>query len=257
MPKAKGLTLTRNVTRVTTVGIMLALVAVATADGFAQSYSGLYEWALAHRLSGWKAQSFPLLVDLFILIGELGLFLLAVDGYKVNKRSMVSIMDLLVPAGVAATGWTVSLWFNINHMPYATVEDKITAGVPPVAAMIGLFILLRTLHRYMSQLDARVPTVLEPEPLARTAEPVAQADAVPALVPAPTTAPELEPVARTVDSAAPTAARARAMRHPKWSEGLEIQRAKGLSQRDLAAELGMSNRNLAKEIIDYVKETPQ
>jgi len=155
------LSFTRNAVRVATVIIMIAIVAIATADGFAQSYSGLYEWALLHKLSGWKADSFPLLVDLFILVGELGLFLLALDSYRLRKRSVLAWTDLLFPAAVAAAGWGVSLWFNVNHIPNATTEDKVTAGVPPVAAMVGLFIMLRTVHRYMAQLEDQNKT---PEP---------------------------------------------------------------------------------------------
>lgn len=146
------LSFTRNAVRVVTVVIMIGIVAIATADGFAQSYSGLYQWALAHRLSGWKADTFPLLVDLFILVGELGLFLLALDGYRLRK-SFLAWSDILFPAAVASAGWLVSLWFNVNHVTDATTEDKVTAGVPPVAAMVGLFIMLRTVHRYMAQLD--------------------------------------------------------------------------------------------------------
>lgn len=155
------LSFTRNAVRVVTVIVMIAIVAIATADGFAQSYSGLYEWAQLHKLSGWKADSFPLLVDLFILVGELGLFLLALDGYRLRKRSVLSWTDLAFPAAVAAAGWGVSLWFNVNHIPNATTEDKVTAGVPPVAAMVGLFIMLRTVHRYMAQLEDQNET---PEP---------------------------------------------------------------------------------------------
>lgn len=152
------LAFTRNAVRVVTVVVMIAIVAVATADGFAQSYSGLYDWAGNHKLDGWKADTFPLLVDLFILVGELGMFLLALDGYRLRHRSLLSWTDLLFPAAVAATGWGVSLWFNVNHIENANTEDKVTAGVPPVAAMIGLFIMLRTVHRYMAQLEDKIDT---------------------------------------------------------------------------------------------------
>lgn len=162
------LSFTRNAVRVVTVVIMIGIVAIATADGFAQSYSGLYQWALAHRLSGWKADTFPLLVDLFILVGELGLFLLALDGYRLRK-SFLAWSDILFPAAVASAGWLVSLWFNVNHVTNATTEDKVTAGVPPVAAMVGLFIMLRTVHRYMAQLDEPEN---RPEPMPEIMSPV-------------------------------------------------------------------------------------
>jgi hypothetical protein len=156
----RALKATRNIVRTVTVVTMGTAVIVATADGFAQSYAGLYNWGIDHRLTGWKADSFPLLIDLFVLVGELGLFLLAIDGHKVRK-SWLSWVDLLIPASVAVAGWGVSLWFNIGHVRSidgvpVSFDDKVTAGVPPVAAMIGLVVLLRTLHRYMAQLD-KVP----------------------------------------------------------------------------------------------------
>src|ERR1700737_2358855 len=71
----------RVLTRWGAVGLMATAVLTATAGGFAQSYAGLYNWAKEHGLAGWKADSFPLLVDLFIIVGELGLFLLALDAF--------------------------------------------------------------------------------------------------------------------------------------------------------------------------------
>src|SRR4051812_34478495 len=96
------------VARYTAVAFMGTAVLVATGDGFAQSYAGLYGWAVEHGLHGWKSDSFPLLVDLFVAIGELGLFLLAIDGHRL-RRSLLSWTDLLLPLLVAVAGWTASL----------------------------------------------------------------------------------------------------------------------------------------------------
>lgn len=270
------LSLTRNAVRIVTVLLMIGIVAIATADGFAQSYSGLYEWALLHKLEGWKAESFPLLVDLFILVGELGLFLLALDGYRLRK-SFLAWTDIAFPAAVAAAGWGVSLWFNVNHIPNATTEDKVTAGVPPVAAMVGLFIMLRTVHRYMSQLDE----TKSPEPQT-VAEVITDPDAGIAwkALSAPETA-EPRPAealsgaltdgAETPDDAQPEPVTAvpsprsngqpygKGPNHPKWDEGVRLYResvqgpGKAMSQRDLAAALDMRNRSLAAAIIKHVK----
>lgn len=277
-----ALNVTRNVVRSVTIGIMIVVVSVSTADGIAQSYSALYEWALQHRLSGWKAQSFPLMVDLFIIVGELGLFLLAIDGFRLRK-SFVAWIDVIVPATVAAVGWLVSLWFNVNHIVGATGEDKMTAGVPPVTAMVGLFILLRTVHRYMATLDDRdrsqelmpefvpVPELDEVrdaeivfDESARAALDAAEtAGVVPVLsrgrlswvkAETPDEAPReaVSPNGRTTYGKGPD--------HPKWDEGVALYRAsvespgKALSQRELAAELGMRNRSLAANIMRYVKE---
>ncbi|GEM_PF-2326444 len=139
------------ITRWAAVAVMAAAVLTATASGFAQSYAGLYHWALDHGLSGWKAQSFPLLVDLFIIVGELGLFLLAIDAYVIHRRNMLSWLDFCLPLTIAMAGWTASLIFNVGHVGTAKFSYQATAAVPPIVSMLGLFVLLRTLHRYVSQ----------------------------------------------------------------------------------------------------------
>lgn len=143
----------RAIARYVVVALMGVAVLVATGDGFAQSYAGLYGWALEHGLHGWKADSFPLMVDLFIAVGELGLFLLAIDGHRL-RRSFMAWADLLVPTLVAASGWCASLVFNVGHIKAHAFSYRATAAVPPLAAMIGLLVLLRTLHRYVAQADA-------------------------------------------------------------------------------------------------------
>lgn len=302
--------LTRDLIRVFSMVLMFAAVVVATAVGFAHSYAGLFAWGNLHKLTNWKADTFPLLVDLFILIGELGLFLLALDGEKVRK-SWTSWMDMIIPGSVVAAGWSASLWFNVNHVEGATRDDKITFAIPPIAAMIGLVILLRNVHRYTSRLADGTPAVTAlsepkeiaaPEPvpapapapvvrpyrlpgtptmfrvgtMAQTIFPVpAPAAPAPVRVPVPEPVPAPEPVApRYVPAApapatepvpAPTAARnGYPVHNPKWAEGVALFResyaahlatgSKHLSQRELAAKLGMRNRALATQIIQFVKE---
>src|SRR5437868_9982958 len=132
---------------------MAAAVMTATVGGFAQSYAGLYHWALEHGLRGWKADSFPLLVDLFIIVGELGLFLLAVDAFVLHRRQLLSWLDFFLPLSIALAGWTASLIFNVGHVGNRTFSYQATAAVPPIVSMLGLFVLLRTLHRYVSRND--------------------------------------------------------------------------------------------------------
>lgn len=134
------------------VALMGVFVLIATGDGFAQSYAGLYHWATQHSLHGWKAQAFPLMVDLFILVGELGLFALALEGHKLTRRGL-SWIDLGLPFGIAAAGWTVSLLFNIGAVDGLAV--KATHAVPPIASMLGLLVLLRTLHRLVGRTPSR------------------------------------------------------------------------------------------------------
>ncbi|MWA02167.1 DUF2637 domain-containing protein [Actinomadura sp. LD22] len=141
-----------------TIVLMAVVVLVATGDGFAQSYAGLYHWATEHHLKSWKADTFPLLVDLFVAVGELGMFALALEGHRLRK-SVMSWADVALPFGIAAAGWGVSLVFNVGSVGHR-FSDQATAAVPPVASMLGLLVLLRTLHRLVTRpadgLDASV-----------------------------------------------------------------------------------------------------
>lgn len=152
-----------------TVAIMAVVVIAATVDGFAQSWAGLYGWAVEHGLHGWKAMSFPLLVDAFILVGELGLFALALEGHKLARRGMAWI-DLALPAAAAVAGWSVSLAFNVGHVDHE-LSDQLTAAVAPVASMFGLLILLRTLHRLVTRASRAADTVVD-DPRQTVAGPV-------------------------------------------------------------------------------------
>ncbi|SFO57893.1 DUF2637 domain-containing protein [Actinomadura madurae] len=153
------------ITRWGAIAFMAAAVLTATAGGFAQSYAGLYHWALEHGLRGWKAESFPLLVDLFIIVGELGLFLLAIDAFVLRRRTLMSWLDFCLPLSIAIAGWTASLIFNVGHVGHKTFSYQATAAVPPIVSMLGLFVLLRTLHRYVSNEEEE--EVKPPEPQTR------------------------------------------------------------------------------------------
>ncbi|MEO5874387.1 MAG: DUF2637 domain-containing protein [Streptosporangiaceae bacterium] len=153
----------RAVTRWAAVGLMATAVLTATGGGFAQSYAGLYEWAIEHGLTGWKASSFPLLVDLFIIVGELGLFLLALDAYAIRKN-LLSWMDFMLPLFIALAGWTASLIFNVGHVLNREFSYQATAAVPPIVSMLGLFVLLRTLHRYIATNEKEKAEPAEPAP---------------------------------------------------------------------------------------------
>lgn len=143
----------RVLTRWGAVGLMATAVLTATAGGFAQSYAGLYNWAKEHGLNGWKADSFPLLVDLFIIVGELGLFLLALDAFVLHRKRLMTWLDFLLPLFIAIAGWTASLIFNVGHVVNRQFSYQATAAVPPIVSMLGLFVLLRTMHRYVSSQD--------------------------------------------------------------------------------------------------------
>src|ERR1700730_3455215 len=130
----------RALTRWGAVSLMATAVLTATGGGFAQSYAGLYHWALEHGLHGWKAESFPLLVDLFIIVGELGLFLLALDAFVLHRRELMSWLDFCLPMFIALAGWTASLIFNVGHVVQREFSYQVTAAVPPIVSMLGLFV---------------------------------------------------------------------------------------------------------------------
>ena len=155
------------ITRWGAIAFMATAVVTATAGGFAQSYAGLYHWALEHGLKGWKAESFPLLVDLFIIVGELGLFLLAIDAFVLQRRALLSWLDFCLPLTIALAGWTASLIFNVGHVGNKSFSYQATAAVPPIVSMLGLFVLLRTLHRYVSQQVQQEDQAKQQEPQAR------------------------------------------------------------------------------------------
>ncbi|MBO2454415.1 DUF2637 domain-containing protein [Actinomadura barringtoniae] len=166
------------ITRWVAITFMAAAVLTATAGGFAQSYAGLFHWALEHGLHGWKADSFPLLVDLFIIVGELGLFLLAIDAFVLQRRHVLSWVDFLLPLAIAMAGWTASLIFNVGHVGHRSFSYQATAAVPPIVSMLGLFVLLRTLHRYVQRDEppkpAVTPVALHQVTLMRSTVPIPQ-----------------------------------------------------------------------------------
>lgn len=140
---------TTRIAHLASVAFMATGVLVATGVGFAQSWAGLYGWAIEHGLHGWKAMSFPAMVDVFIGVGEIGLFALTLEGHRLRK-SALSWADLLLPGVIATAGWGVSLAFNVGHVDHE-LSDQLTAAVPPIASMLGLLVLLRTLHRLVTR----------------------------------------------------------------------------------------------------------
>lgn len=167
-----------RIAHMTSVVLMGLGVLVATADGFAQSYSGLYHWAEEQGLKSWKADTFPLLVDLFVLVGELGLFALALEGHRLTRRGLAWV-DMALPFGLAAAGWGVSLAFNVGAVHGH--KEQMTAAVAPVASMLGLLVLLRTVHRLIT----RTPQGAGQAPARAVDEPPVSAATVTATVDSP------------------------------------------------------------------------
>jgi hypothetical protein len=106
-------------------------------DALAHSYTGLYGWAVHHRLGGWQAISWPAEIDVFLVAGELALYVAYLDGWPGRRR--------VWPWVTAVTGLAVSVAGNVGHIQAlpgepVTVADRLTAAVSPIAAFAGLMI---------------------------------------------------------------------------------------------------------------------
>ncbi len=136
-----------------------ALVTIATAiigadlAAFAGSYLGLYEWAARHGLAGWRAYAFPLMVDTFVIVGELALFVSLASGWPQRTRIGAAVITVL---GLAA-----SVAGNVGHQLAAGWATRITYAIPPLAASaalaIGLTVLKWTAADHRKTVPARVP----------------------------------------------------------------------------------------------------
>lgn len=125
--------------------LWLLAILVVTADGaaFSESYRGLLDWADHHWLSGFWAAAFPLQVDVFIVAGEIVLFIAMTDKYEWRDRVSAWL--------VATLGLAVSIAGNVGHVAATDLQSRGTAAVPPVAAFgalwLGLGVLKRILRR--------------------------------------------------------------------------------------------------------------
>jgi hypothetical protein len=119
--------------------IAAALVAVSTAVAFGESYRALYLWAVHHDVPiGW-AFIWPAMVDVFVAVGELALFVGLVDRWEARHRVWAW--------AVVAGGLAVSVAGNVGHVGSAQWTDRLTAAVPPVAAFVALTVGLGILKR--------------------------------------------------------------------------------------------------------------
>lgn len=137
-----------KVIRVLTLVFLCVFTLTVTGIGFALSFSGLFGWAGQHDYEGWQRWAWPITVDAGILIGELALFAIALDGIRARGRKLISF-DMAFFFALVAGGWTASLAFNILHHGGGP-GSHVSAAFPPALAMIGLFVFLRTVHRYTS-----------------------------------------------------------------------------------------------------------
>ena len=120
------------------VTFMAVTTVAATVTGFWLSYAGLHSFALRSGLHGAEAWAWPASVDLFIMVGELGLTVSAIRHIK----------DPLA-WGYLLAGFGPSVVFNVLHVAAVTPAwgRYAVAAVPPVAAMLALAALMRQVFR--------------------------------------------------------------------------------------------------------------
>lgn len=107
------------------------IVIGTTAASLTESYKALVDWAEHHMIGGDFAYIFPVLLDTFILGGELLLFVGVYDKWTRKDRRFAWSMVLI---GLAA-----SIAANVGHDgPLATIQDRLTAAAPPIAAWMIL-----------------------------------------------------------------------------------------------------------------------
>lgn len=129
-------------TRRYALAVIGVIAILASLDALAHSYTGLYGWAVHHRLGGWQAVSWPAEIDVFLVVGELALYVAYLDAWPWRQR--------VWPWVTAVTGLVVSVAGNVGHiqpLPAAPVTpaDRVTAAASPVAAFAGLMIGLLVL----------------------------------------------------------------------------------------------------------------
>jgi uncharacterized protein DUF2637 len=144
---------------------MIALLAIAvltslaTAVSLAESYRGLYSWALAHGLPVLWAAAWPVMIDVFLAVGELTLFVSIIDGWRGRSRFGAWAVTL--------TGLAASVGGNVGHITTTDLNSRGTAAVPPIAAAaaigLGLGVLKRIADKHRETASA------EPDGVAQVA----------------------------------------------------------------------------------------
>jgi hypothetical protein len=135
------------------------LAILASVNALTHSYAGLYNWALHHRVDGWQAMSWPAEIDVFLVLGELALYVAYLDTWSGRNK--------IWPWVTTATGLIVSVVGNVGHIQElpghpVTLADRLTAAASPVAAFAGLTIGLLVLRMTREQPTPRGLTTITP-----------------------------------------------------------------------------------------------
>lgn len=227
--------------RRTTTAVVLGIAGFA---GYI-SYRHAYELASNNGEDQWSAWALPLTIDGLIFSASMVILRANRHHVKVPKMAWFAM----------ALGILATLGANVAHgIPYGPV-GMATSAWPAIALVVSFEMLMRLFKPV--QEDASVPeTAVEPVVVQETpgaasvpetsSEPVA--DTTPVHVPAP------RPVR------APKAAKAELPRDERYAKGLHAYHVskqgpgRPLSQRDLAAVMGLRNRELAIQIMkDYME----
>lgn len=151
-------------------------VTLASLVSFAESYRGLFLWSRAHQVPGVFAVTWPLMVDLFMLVGELALLVALVDRWGARSR--------VLPWAAVAGGLAASIAGNIGHVTGDLWTVRATAAVPPVAAVATLAVGLGILKRvagaaHLPVFGHALDTTDSPEPMSEQSPHRAELDAAP------------------------------------------------------------------------------
>lgn len=149
--------------------VISCLVAASTLVAFGESYRALYLWASHHGVPGGWALIWPAMVDTFVCVGELALFVALTDRWVPRSR--------VFAWSVTLTGLSVSVAANIGHVAGHALTVRATASVPPVAAAAALAVGLGVLKRVVEKHHADAEPEAEPQSVPDAVLPAAPADA--------------------------------------------------------------------------------
>jgi hypothetical protein len=145
--------------------VIAAAVGIASLVSFAESFRALYLWAHGHQVPGIFAGTWPLMIDTFLAVGELALFVALVDGWSWRARTL--------PWGAVAGGLAASIAANVGHATGHDWTVRATAAIPPLAAVAALGIGLGIVKRVAGRVD-QPPAGHEPDSEQFTPDALAQ-----------------------------------------------------------------------------------
>lgn len=223
--------------RRTTTGVVLSIAAFA---GYI-SYRHAYELAIKNGENAWAAWALPLTIDGLIFSASMVILRANRHGAKVPGMAWIAM----------ALGILATLGANVAHgVPYGIV-GMLTAAWPAVALVVSFEMLMRLFKPLMSTETADEPEAVrtvevepvEPERATRARVAARAQKAIPAPRPATSEAADEQ----TNDQ--------------RYKIGVEayvkslMGPGRPLSQRDLAAIMGMKNRVLAAQVIADVQKS--